>query len=132
MRAEQDEAANDAKASKEEALGLSAEHTSVRSEAEALYVRDVDSNVHGAESHADLEAAKGEVSLLLGEAELLSKSEATWAKVARLQAKLEAWQAELVRLQVASSQGSDAQALGPVFADSRPSIIAEYLRNEVH
>ncbi|KAL5981271.1 hypothetical protein ACLOJK_029192 [Asimina triloba] len=90
----------------EEASGLSAELATARSEDEALRARNVDSNVNGAESCANLEVARGEISLLHGqiallglrEEELLSESEAARAEVARLRAELEVSQAEVALL----------------------------------
>ncbi|KAL5985424.1 hypothetical protein ACLOJK_027408 [Asimina triloba] len=100
-KAERDEAVNGAEAAREEASGLSAELAATRFEVEALRARDVDSNVNGVESRAELEAARGV-------AKLLSESEVARAEVARLRVELEASHAEVACLRVVSSQGGDA------------------------
>ncbi|KAL5994326.1 hypothetical protein ACLOJK_024375 [Asimina triloba] len=108
-----DEAVKSATAAGEEASWFSTELIAFRSEAEALRALSVDLDVNGEMSHAELEAVRGE------------------AEVAQLRAELETSQADLERLQVASSQGGDALSLGSISTSSRASVIAEYLRIDV-
>ncbi|KAL5979400.1 hypothetical protein ACLOJK_019298 [Asimina triloba] len=109
-----DEAVNGVEAAKEEALELSTELATSRSEAKALRAHGADPDINGVESRVELEVARGEISLLyaqvalLGsrEAELLFKSEVAKAEVARLRVELEASQAEVACLRETSSHGA--------------------------
>ncbi|KAL5977767.1 hypothetical protein ACLOJK_036775 [Asimina triloba] len=105
-RAERDATINSAEVAKAEALGLLVELVASKSKAETLHPRGINPDVDGTESHAELEVARREVSLLCGrvallesrEVELLSESEAAWSEVARLQVEFEASQAEMTCL----------------------------------
>ncbi|KAL6001688.1 hypothetical protein ACLOJK_007428 [Asimina triloba] len=105
--------------SKERASMLLAKLTAASFEVEALRAQVIDPGVDGAESRAELDAVRGEVSLLCGsrEAKLFSESEVAWAKVMRLQAEL---------------KGGNAQSSRSVSANCRSSIVAKYLRSYVH
>ncbi|KAL5986309.1 hypothetical protein ACLOJK_014642 [Asimina triloba] len=52
--------------------------------------------------------------------------------MARLRAELEMSLANFERLQVASSQRGDVLSLGSISVNTRSSVIAEYLRSDVH
>ncbi|KAL6004778.1 hypothetical protein ACLOJK_005334 [Asimina triloba] len=114
-RAEQEKAIDNAAASRE-------------SEAKALRAHGANPDTNGETSRAELEAVRGEVSVLQelvallgsGEAELLVESETTRAKVAQLRTKLETSRVDLEYLQAALSQGG-----------TYVSIIAKYLRSDI-
>ncbi|KAL6001072.1 hypothetical protein ACLOJK_006799 [Asimina triloba] len=120
-RAKQDEAVNGAQAAKVKASGLSAELVASRSEAKALRAHGVNSDVKRAKSHAGLEVARGEVSLLHGQVALLRSREAKLHSESKV-AQVEASQPEMAHLQATSSRRDDAQS----------STIAKYLRSDVY
>ncbi|KAL5997312.1 hypothetical protein ACLOJK_008242 [Asimina triloba] len=80
----------------EEASWFSTEFAAFRSKAEAFHAHGADPNVNGKKCRSELEAVRGEVSMLqervalLGsrEAELLVESKVAWAEVAQLWTKL--------------------------------------------
>ncbi|KAL5977792.1 hypothetical protein ACLOJK_036815 [Asimina triloba] len=131
-RDERDETISGAEAAREEASKLSPELASARSEAKALRVQNVDSDVNRVESHAELEAIRGEVSLLHGQVALLGSRDRAALRVQGFTVKLEASQAEVTCLRVESSQEGNAQSSGSVSSDSWSLVIAEYLRIDVH
>ncbi|KAL5987361.1 hypothetical protein ACLOJK_038526 [Asimina triloba] len=106
----------------EEALGFSAELAVARSEAEALGARVVDADDNGAKSCVELEAIRGEVSSLQGKIALQgSREEELLSKLGGIGGG-----------NTTSGGGGGAQSLGSLFTDSGSSVIAEYLRSDVH
>ncbi|KAL5980088.1 hypothetical protein ACLOJK_036555 [Asimina triloba] len=139
MRAEREKAVNSAVAAMEEVFRFSTELVALRYEAEAFYAHDANTNISGETSHAELEAMRGEVSMLnewvvilgSGEAKVLAESKAAWAEVVQFWTKLETSWVDLEHLQTASSQGGDTLSLGSISVNAHASVIMEYLRSNV-